>query len=158
MVAYIVFIISSLKMMWKEKIFSRPHLILIKNIQEINNSDEILLNMLMQKDIEVLEYTLTQLQAELKSLEARVSFVIGTIKKTGLLPAILALFLFFQKVNVSNFNESFHPIITAFLFATPCLYLFSGFIEETKSHLERHVEIYKLIINMKSNLASEANN
>ena len=136
--------------MKKQKVLYHTHLAIIQNMQDTIDADLILFQELMIQDIEVLEYTLVHITSEIESLTNRLSFLVGTIKKVGLLPAILAFFILFQKIDLNNFHESFHPLVTAFLYATPCLYLVSGIFEEAKSHLDRHREIYKLVISIKS--------
>ncbi|MDO4907254.1 hypothetical protein [Neisseria sp.] len=150
LISIIINIAIEIYKMKKHKMLSHTHLAIIQNMQDTIDSDLILLQELMVQDIDILEYALVHITSELESLTNRVSFLIGTLKKVGVLPAVLAFFILFQKVDLNNFHKSFHPIITAFLYATPCLYFLSGIFEEAKSHLERHREIYKLVIDIKN--------
>lgn len=152
---YLIFYIiaaatHNIKIMKKLGLFLLPHLPIIQNAQDTVKSDSDLLQKLIIQDIEVLQYAKLHLTSELKSLNNRVSFLIGPMKKVGLLPAVLAFIALAQNINLDNFSLSFHPLITAFLGVTPCLYILSGSLENVSDDLERHISIYDFAINIKN--------
>ena len=146
----IAIMIHNVIAMKKLGLFLLPHFPIIQNAQDTVKSDSDLLQNLIIQDVEVLQYAKLHLISELKSLNNRVSFLIGPMKKVGLLPAVLAFIVLAQNINLDSFSLSFHPLITALLGATPCLYIFSGSLENVSDDLERHISIYEFVINIKN--------
>lgn len=130
--------------------FKNPFLILIDNSLPVAKSDAKLVRYFISKPIEQLEFLLFQLRAEKESLRARVGSLVGVIEKIGLLPGLVTIFIWLQKI-----GEEQEPWVYGLIYATPILYLFGMAMNVVLAKLDRVCFMIEYAIDRKNSKAAK---
>lgn len=121
-----------------------PFGILLNNSRITAIVDAQLIQDLMHKPLEQVEFLLLELKAEKDFFERRISLFVGSIEKVGIFPGLLAVVFSF-----SNLKQGQSGWITALAYVTPILYFFGAGGHYLIMRLDRQVKILELVMERK---------
>lgn len=146
LIAYIGVLVHPLISAWLHrksirKMLNHPFGILLRNSYETATVDLKYLPKLERKPMRLLEVVALEVKAEREFFERRISLVVGSIEKIGLVPGLLATFLSLHKL-----PDSLSPWIAGLAYATPALYFFAVMAHFLAMRLDRMKKLLDLAI------------
>lgn len=124
-----------------------PFDLLLENACSTAAVDVLLIPKLLRSPLEDIELLLLQLKAEKEFFERRLSLVVGSIEKVGLVPGLLA-----AGISLSNLKSDQSEWVVALAYATPLLYLFGAGAHFLLMRLDRMTKVTELAVARKKSL------
>ncbi len=127
-----------------------PFGLILQNAVVTAEIDSRYINKLTKKPLENLELICLEIRAEKESFERRISLLIGSIDKFGLLPGLIAAF-----VSLQNISKNQSELFLALAYATPILYIFGALSHFLVMRLDRMAKLIELVITRKKLLPAK---
>jgi hypothetical protein len=118
-----------------------PFALLLRNAAETMLVDLRYASKLEKKPLRLLEITALEIKAEKEFFERRISTIVGTIEKLGLIPGLGA-----AMIAIYQLPTGINVFVQSIAYAVPALYLFGGYAHFELMRLDRFSKVLELTI------------
>ena len=151
--SYLLMLLQPLVIAWfsRKAIFNfilSPFDYFLEKIKYITKIDYRYTNLLKNKDIAHLKFVKVIVSAEKRSIEKRISLIIGSIEKIGIFPGILATFTILTKT-LNNIPKDVSDWIYAIAYINPAIYFIGVYIHSVLLRIDKAIDILDYVIGEK---------